>query len=76
MDTERISELSKQYDVPIEYVNYLCGEIKQELKAEAALEAGRAAQRRVDQLAKADQALKAGNTAESIRLRRDAYQTR
>ena len=76
MDTERISELSKQYDVPIEYVNYLCGEIKQEIKAEAALEAGRAAQRRVEQLARADEALRAGDTAMSISLRRDAYQAR
>lgn len=73
MDTERISELSKEYNVPIDYVNYLCNEIKQEIKAEASIEADRAAQRRVEQLAKADEALKAGNTAESIRLRRDAY---
>ena len=76
MDTDRISELSKEFNIPMANVNSLCNEIKREIQAEAALEAGRAAQRRADQLAMADQALKAGNTAESIRLRRDAYQTR
>ncbi|MDX9965162.1 hypothetical protein [Desulfobacter postgatei] len=73
MDAERISELSKEYNIPMANVNSLCNEIKQEIQAEADREAAQATQRRVEQLAKADQALKAGNTAQSIRLRRDAY---
>ncbi|MBP8830327.1 MAG: hypothetical protein KBG98_11855 [Desulfobacter sp.] len=73
MDTERISELSKEYNIPRANLNSLCNEIKQEIQAEADKAAAQAIQRRVEQLAKADQALKAGNTVQSIRLRRDAY---
>lgn len=76
MDTERILELSRAYNIHTANVHDLCNEIKKELQEESNREAAQAAQRRADQLAKADEALKAGNTAESIRLRRDAYQTR
>jgi hypothetical protein len=76
MDTERILELSRAYNIHTANVHDLCHEIKQEIQAEADREAAQATQRRVEQLAKADEALKAGNTAMSISLRRDAYQAR
>ncbi len=76
MDTERILELSKEYNIHTANVHELCSQIKKELQEESNREAAQAAQRRGEQLARADEALRAGDTALSIRLRRDAYQTR
>lgn len=76
MNPERILELSKEYNIHTANVNDLCNEIRKELQDEASREAAQATQRRSEQLAKADDALRAGDTAMSIRLRRNAYQTR